>query len=413
MGNFSRNTFDALKRYTAVRLQQGVPLVDADWNEKDDIRRYELRAFLKWFVGNGVPANSEAFLIKAKQTKDAQGNPILDDQGNPIYASDDFIISGVGVNSDPENPTADYLSAGRCLVEGQDVFITDDIDFKQQPLYRDKKLAATDIVDPNASEITPIPDTSEQLVVYLDVWEWEVGEVNDPGIVNDKIGMETSLRLKRDWAVRVRERTTVPTASNNDGDYLANHSYYALATLSHGSESPITPADITDLRQTGLTLADLVPPEITLTFAPSFFKKSFTSDGTPLPEEWNLSDGIAQSTGKAYGWLPVQLPQGYRIQDMIVIGETSREIKDNNAVFEAHLYCTSFENDEIDDRPLASLSLKEFLKVQGGIFKATTTIKKDNLIDDKFKYITSVRIDHEESDFIAKIFAIQFVCSRN
>ena len=29
MGNFSRNTFDPAKRYTAVRLQQGVPLVDA------------------------------------------------------------------------------------------------------------------------------------------------------------------------------------------------------------------------------------------------------------------------------------------------------------------------------------------------------------------------------------------------
>jgi len=33
MGNFSRNTFDPLKDYVAVRLQQGVPVLDADWNE--------------------------------------------------------------------------------------------------------------------------------------------------------------------------------------------------------------------------------------------------------------------------------------------------------------------------------------------------------------------------------------------
>ena len=54
MGNFSRDTFNSLKHYVSVRLQQGVPIVDADWNEMDDIRRYELRAFLKWFVGDGV-----------------------------------------------------------------------------------------------------------------------------------------------------------------------------------------------------------------------------------------------------------------------------------------------------------------------------------------------------------------------
>ena len=33
MGNFSRNTFDPVKDYVAVRLQQGVPILDADWNE--------------------------------------------------------------------------------------------------------------------------------------------------------------------------------------------------------------------------------------------------------------------------------------------------------------------------------------------------------------------------------------------
>jgi hypothetical protein len=37
MGNFSRDTFDKLKHYVGVRLQQGVPIVDADWNELEDI----------------------------------------------------------------------------------------------------------------------------------------------------------------------------------------------------------------------------------------------------------------------------------------------------------------------------------------------------------------------------------------
>ena len=42
MGNFSRNTFDPLKDYVAVRLQQGVPVLDADWNELNDVTRQEL-----------------------------------------------------------------------------------------------------------------------------------------------------------------------------------------------------------------------------------------------------------------------------------------------------------------------------------------------------------------------------------
>src|SRR5215207_4039206 len=54
-----------MKHYVGVRLQQGVPIVDADWNELEDIRRYELQAFLKWFVGDGVPAGNDGFRIKA------------------------------------------------------------------------------------------------------------------------------------------------------------------------------------------------------------------------------------------------------------------------------------------------------------------------------------------------------------
>lgn len=69
MGNFSRNTFDALKHYVGVRLQQGVPLVDADWNELEDIRRFELQAFLKWFVGDGVPAGNDGFRIALVDNK--------------------------------------------------------------------------------------------------------------------------------------------------------------------------------------------------------------------------------------------------------------------------------------------------------------------------------------------------------
>ena len=41
-GDLSRETFDARKHYTAVRLQQGRVLTDADFNEQGDITRQRL-----------------------------------------------------------------------------------------------------------------------------------------------------------------------------------------------------------------------------------------------------------------------------------------------------------------------------------------------------------------------------------
>ena len=64
MAVISNDTFNSLSRYVGVRLQQGVPIVDADWNELEDIRKFELRAFLKWFVGDGVPDDRDAFRIE-------------------------------------------------------------------------------------------------------------------------------------------------------------------------------------------------------------------------------------------------------------------------------------------------------------------------------------------------------------
>jgi len=65
MAVITSSTFDPLKRRCNVRLQQGVPIVDSDWNELDDIRKFELRAYLKWFVGDGVPDGNDGFRIDA------------------------------------------------------------------------------------------------------------------------------------------------------------------------------------------------------------------------------------------------------------------------------------------------------------------------------------------------------------
>lgn len=94
IGNFSRaqHTFDRLKHYVGVRLQQGVPIVDEDWNELEDIRKEELRSFLKWFVGDGVPQGNDGFRIEP-----IEGRLILTPKQNGFNADEDVLVKKVTI----------------------------------------------------------------------------------------------------------------------------------------------------------------------------------------------------------------------------------------------------------------------------------------------------------------------------
>lgn len=221
MGNFSRNTFDKLKHYVGVRLQQGVPIVDADWNELEDIRKYELQAFLKWYVGNGVPQGNDGFHIL------------------PASLNNDFAIKG-------GDGTAE--GAGRCLVEGRDALIESNLNYTAQRLFQEAGLDAAWNVAPLPALTTPAANRAD--TVYLDVWEREVNSAEDLAqLVNPAIGIETCVRLRREWVVRVAEGATAPPAPP------AGHAYYVLAQLARtAGEARILPAHATDRRQTGLSV---------------------------------------------------------------------------------------------------------------------------------------------------------------
>jgi 6-pyruvoyl-tetrahydropterin synthase len=233
MGNFSSDTFDKLKHYVGVRLQQGVPLVDADWNEQEDIRRYELQAFLKWFVGNGVPEGNDGFCIL----------PVTDGTAN------DFIIKG-----------GDDKGAGRCLVEGWDVINERDRRYTKQPLYKYKKYLTDewDVDSLNKLEPPKKENTTRTDTVYLDVWEREVNAFEDKDLFNRDIGVgvETCVRLKREWVVRVAQGTRETKLDAPP----TGHVYYPLATLERGANEAAID-QIKDLRRTGVAVS---PEEITI-----------------------------------------------------------------------------------------------------------------------------------------------------
>ena len=234
MANISRDSFqehfvDNLKHYVSVRLQQGVPLVDADWNEREDVRKYELQAYLKWFVGNGVPRNNDGFAISA--------------------------IAGANIDFSIRGGDGTVNNPGRCLVDGLDVIIPADTSYQNQPLYGNAALATALGVDPLPVLNPPLSGLIRRDTVYLDVWEREViatvppAEGGDPELIDNQIGVETCTRLKRDWVVRVAEGVEeIP-----EDDKITGHYYYPIASIiRRPGATEITDEDIIDRRRTGI-----------------------------------------------------------------------------------------------------------------------------------------------------------------
>jgi hypothetical protein len=354
---FSRNTFDKLNHYVSVRLQQGVPLVDADWNEQEDIRKYELQAFLKWFVGNGVPAGNDGFRIRLIQQlvlqpsgqwesividlENSTAAPILGfDQQNSRPPSTGSEISLIGhprslfrfeghmslkiivyagnddeeenIFFEDEDLTAEEIvdringgfvgravsslkvvpndfviqggdgttdGAGRCLVEGLDVFNEHNLNYTAQLLYlgvqdqsipdpykRREALADQWGIKPKdevwasqwgfqyiLQELSAPTSGTRNDTVYLDVWEREVDAEENPDLINTNIGIETCIRWKREWVVRV-----APGKSKDDKDFPKHyidskdrvHFFYPLAELTQTSQG----ATIKDLRRSNLLM---------------------------------------------------------------------------------------------------------------------------------------------------------------
>ncbi len=339
MGNFSRDkTFDKEKHYVGIRLQQGVPLIDADWNEQEDLRRDALEDFLKWFIGNGVPDGTDGFRIEAlagggvnsivltaataisinrssSTAADVLGFgadnysalKAVNSQSATLmgYTAEPFDLTvnntlAINIKNSSENNSSEEIiitfqsvdfanlkkatasevvvainkthndiatvsqgndfriiggdgtleGAGRCLVEGWEARINvRTLKYTEQLLYNNDTLATAWNIEALPS-LKP-PSTGERTdLVYLDVWDREVNYQEDSNLVNPLIGIESCVRLKREWVVRVAEGVT----EIKNVSPAAGHRYLAIATIQRQTnEKAIT--SITDLRVCHLNVA--------------------------------------------------------------------------------------------------------------------------------------------------------------
>lgn len=289
MGNFSRNTFQPEKGYVGVRLQQGVPLVDADWNELNDVVRQEL------YNGLGVfSSGTSAFRVVAEF----------------------FALPALGPNNF-------YVFPGQALVGGRPLNVpvisgsSNIIRYATQPWVNPAR-ASQDGVAVIPPLTTPAANRTD--LVYLDVWEREVNSAEDSNLINPVIGMETCVRLKREVAIRVVEGgTSIPAAP-------VGHTFMPLALLNRlAGQAQIASDQIRDIRP---RIGSIGIHQVSL--PPLFLPISTTSQNwVYLPLLFVAFTSLAYKAPdkNVFGVMPLVLPDKVRLDSITVHGYTRSTIE--------------------------------------------------------------------------------------
>jgi hypothetical protein len=185
-GDYSWRRFDKNKNYAPAGLmtQQGRVQLDSDWNEFMDALDRRFRA----------------------QTLDIMGQCVVpnDPTGNNI---DGFKI---GISADGKSLT---IGPGRLYVDGilaenhgadpqqfdpvlAELRGTMAVDYLQQPFYPNPPVLPA-MSGPNVSPF----------LVYVDVWQREVTYLEDPGLIERAVAVDTTARMQTVWQVKTCQGT--------------------------------------------------------------------------------------------------------------------------------------------------------------------------------------------------------------
>ncbi len=273
MGNFSRNTFQPSKNYVGVRLQQGVPLVDADWNEQNDVIRQDLY--------NGLGAICPDGVAKIPNTA--------------LYA---LTVAPTGTANDFQ------FAGGTAIVGGRPTQLA-----PQWFLYSAQPWATPAIATRDGVAVIPpltTPGAARTDLVYADVWEREVGQAEDSAIVNPIIGVETAVRLKREVAIRVAEGAAALPAAP------AGHRFMLISVLNRpANAATILDAQIEERR----SFIAASPATQVLSVEPAFAPLNVAGWSPWLLELSHPKTWAHKPTSNAFvlGVVPVALPHGAKL----------------------------------------------------------------------------------------------------
>ena len=200
-GDLSRTTFDPTRHYSAVRLQQGRIVTDADWNEQADLTRHRARLTARDVIGpSGAPFDAAGFGLHA----DTRALAVLALNDNVVWiAAEDGALLGTtngGANWDVADlNTAAHLRA--LATAGGTVWVVGDGGVIRASLDGGLSWQAQD------------SGTLQSLrgVTAVDAWHaWAVGE---GGIVLSTDDGGASWQLAQSGAARLRALHFVDTVN--------------------------------------------------------------------------------------------------------------------------------------------------------------------------------------------------------
>jgi Family of unknown function (DUF6519)/Right handed beta helix region len=217
-GDYSRERFDPRKHYAGVLMEQGRVQLDADWNEMVAIFDRRFRAERVDTMGRAVVPREtpDAFRVRF------DGSVLRFGRGR-MYVH--------GLVAENHGDPASALELDPILGELRN---KGEIDYSTQPNFASVGLH-------------PLP-TDKPYLVYLDVWQREVTFIEDPGIIEQAVGVDTTTRVQTVWQLRFLPNTD-PTISATTPDddprlsALADIARPSAGRLSTGTGGPVS-ADI-------------------------------------------------------------------------------------------------------------------------------------------------------------------------
>jgi hypothetical protein len=191
-GDFSRDTFDPLKHFTRVLMQQGRVQLDADWNEQTAMLWHFIRALAGDLIGpHGGPEGLCGFRI------------LTHDMLSTSCGHDTPETIGEGVLYPLTLPGNFMIGTGRYYVGG---LLCEN---ERMALYAPAKSAAGyDQRDVLADELS-----EGNYFVYLDAWEEHVTSFDDDAIREVALGSQgpdTTTRARVAWRVRALDIANIP-----------------------------------------------------------------------------------------------------------------------------------------------------------------------------------------------------------
>ncbi|MGY3149408.1 hypothetical protein ACVWYQ_006407 [Bradyrhizobium sp. USDA 3397] len=189
-GDYSRNSFEPQRNFSAVRMQQGRVALDADWNEQGAIIERRARAQTVDLLGRrGVPRETaDGFKVSIV----TQGGRRMLKIGRGRMYVDGLLAENHGATPFTFDLAEPLAEGGTIGVLGEAIGQT--IDYDQQPYW-------------------PTPDALASgdgpHLVYLDVWQREVTSIEEPALLEKALnGVDTTTRLQTVWQVRLLPNVT-------------------------------------------------------------------------------------------------------------------------------------------------------------------------------------------------------------